>query len=306
MPAAAALRQTVESERGRFFVNRDGTAVFFNRHHTLMAASPSALFDNDAEAMDYRYGADFANHVLVTVIPRKVGLPGLPLWTLENVQRLPPGLRRITVSYRAPDGSPMGALNVSALVFAANSRPDGSGFPVTITGLIVEAGASSALLEFRNESGATAYLLPGAQLIGRPLYVGTPIEIERTDIVSVTFHGQRTQVLNVPLLDSADEADQMASYELRLRHEPQGVVTFLETSNRTHPQHVLARALFDRICLLDAQTGHDAEYLIIGEVHEVDLGGARHGVRWTLERADPTLFWQIESSHLDQTTTVAY
>jgi hypothetical protein len=200
----------------------------------------------------------------------------------------------------------MGALDVVTLIFAANSKADGSGFPVTITGLIVEAGASSALLEFRNESGATAYLLPGAQLLGTPLYVGTPIEIERTDAVSVTFHGQDTRILNVPLLDSADEADQMAAYELRLSHQPQGVITALETSSRTHPQYVVEWVLFDRIRVIDTQTAHDAEYLIVGEAHEVDLGGTRHRVRWTLERADPTLFWQIESSHLDQTTTVAY
>ena len=306
VPGDAALRQTVESERGRFFVNREGTAVFYNRHHTLTAAAPSAIFADEAEGLKYRYGADFANHVRVTVIPRQIGVPNSPLWTLENVQRLPPGVRRITVSYRASDGSPMGALNVSALLFAANSRADGAGLPVTITGLIVEAGASSAVLEFRNESGATAYLMPGALLLGTPLLIGTPIEIEKTGTVSVTFFGQRALVLNVPLLDSADEAEQMAAYELRLRRQPQGIVPSLETSNRTHPQHVLARTLFDRIRLSDTQIGHDAEYLIIGEAHEVDLGGTRHHVSWTLERADPTLFWQIDSSRLDQTTTVAY
>jgi hypothetical protein len=107
-------------------------------------------------------------------------------------------------------------------------------------------------------------------------------------------------------VDSVDEADQIARYELRLRSQPRGVITALETSTRAHPQHVLARSLFDRIAIHETQTGHDAEYLIVGETHEVTLGGTRHHVRWTLEHADPTLFWQIESSHLDQTTTVAY
>jgi hypothetical protein len=306
IPADAALRQTVESERGRCFANRQGEVVFYNRHHTLITTAPSAVLDNDAEALDYGYGANFANHVLVMIIPRKVGLPNSPLWTLENVQRLPPGVRRITVSYRDPDGNAMGALSVSALTFAANSQPDGNGFSISITGLIVEAGASAALLEFRNESGTTVYLLPGAQVLGTPLYIGAPIEIEQTDTVSVTFHGQRTRVFTAPLLDSADEADQMARYELRLRREPQGVVTALATSTRAHPQQVLARTLFDRIRVMDGQTGHDAEYLIVGEAHDIDLGGTRHRVRWTLERADPTLFWQIDSSRLDQTTTAAY
>lgn len=307
IPADAALRQVVESERGRFFVNREGTALFYNRHHALISASPVATFEDEMEDMTYAYGDDFANRVRVSVIPRKVGAPNSPLWTLENTQRLPPGVRRIVVSYRAADGSPMGALAISKLIFSANSKPDGTGVPVNaVVSVIIEAGASAATLEFRNESGATAYVLPGAQLFGTPLLIGVPIEVEHADYTSITFHGQRVLALNVPLVDSADEADQMARYELRLRHDPRGAVTFLETSTRTHPQHVLARSLFDRIAVVETQSGHDSEYLIVGEAHEVDLAGTRHRVRWTLERADPTLFWQVESSHLDQTTIVAY
>jgi hypothetical protein len=307
IPADDALRQVVESERGRFFVNREGTAVFYNRHHALISASPAASFEDDMEALTYAYGDDFANCIRVSVIPRKVGEPNSPLWTLENPQRLPPGVRRMIVSYRAADGSPMGALDVSHLTFSVNSKSDGTGVPVEdVISVIIEPGASAATLEFRNESGATAYLMPGAQLIGTPLLIGVPIEVEHADYTSITFHGQRMLTLNVPLVDSADEADQMARYESHLRHDPRGVVTAIETSTRTHPQQVLARTLFDRIVIGETQTGHDSEYLIIGEAHEVDLAGTRHRVRWTLERADPTLFWQVESSHLDQTTIVAY
>jgi hypothetical protein len=307
IPTDAALGQVVESERGRFFVSREGTAVFYNRHHALIARSPVAAFDDEMEAMTYTYGSDFANRVRVSVIPRKVGAPNAPLWTLENVQRLPPGVRRIVVSYRAADGSPMGALAVSQLVFSANTLPDGTGVPVNeVSAVIVEAGASATTLEFRNASGTTVYLLPGAQLLGTPLLIGGPIEVEHADYTSITFHGQRSLALDVPLVDSADEADQMARYELRLRSAPRGTVPFLETSTRTHPQHVLAGSLFDRIAVVETQTGHEAEYLIVGEAHQVDLAGTRHRVRWTLERADPTLFWQVGASNLDQTTVVAY
>lgn len=304
--ADAALRQTVESERGRFFISRSGTAMFYNRHHTLTASSPAATFDNDVEAMDYRFGDDFANHVQVAVIPRRVGAPYSPLWTLENAQRLPPGVRRMTVSYRAADGSPMGALAVSGLVFSANSQPDGSGASAAVTGVIAEAGGSTAALEFHNSTGTTVYLLAGAQLLGTPLIIGVPLEIEQLDRTSISFYGQRTLSLAAPLLDSVDDADQMARYELRLRSQPRDVVTAIETSTRTHPQQTLARTLFDRIRVLDAQTEHDGQYFILGEAHQVDLGGARHQVRWTLERADPTMFWQVSYSHLDQTTTAAY
>lgn len=307
IPADDALRQVVESERGRFFINREGTAVFYNRHHALISSSPAATFEDDMEAVTYVYGDEFANRVRVSVIPRKVGTPNSPLWTLENAQRLPPGVRRIVVSYRAGDGSPMGALNISHLNFSANTKPDGTGVSVNgVISVIIEPGASATTLEFRNESGTTVYLLPGAQLIGTPLHIGVPIEVEHADQTSINFHGQRMLTLNVPLVDSADEADPMARYELLLHREPRGVVTALETSTRTHPQHVLARTLFDRIAITETQTGHDAEYLIVGEAHEVDLVGTRHLVRWTLERADPTLFWQIGTSTLDQTTALAY
>lgn len=306
IPADEALRQTVESERGRFFIHRDGTATFYNRHHTLRAAAPAAVFEDDVEALDYSYGAGFANHVQVTVIPRQPGLPNSPLWTLENAQRLPPGTRRFVVSYRAADGSPMGALAVTGLSLSANTKADGTGAPVPVSAAIVEAGASAAALEVRNDSGVTAYLLPGASLLGRPLFIGTPLVVEHSDTLSITFHGCRTLALNVPLVDSADEADQMARYELRVRRLPLGVVSHIETSARTHPQAVLALALFDRIVVRESQTGHAAEYLIVGETHEVTLGGTRHQARWILEPADPTRFWQLDLSLLDETTIVTY
>jgi hypothetical protein len=306
IPADVALCQTVESERGRFFIHRDGTAIFYNRHHTLHAASPVAAFADDFEDMDYIYGADFANHVQVTVIPRRIGAPDTPLWTLDNAQRLPPGLRHFTVSYRASDGSPLGALAVTGLTFETNTRADGSGVPVPVRADIVEAGASAATLEFHNDSGVTAYLLPGGQLFGTPLITGAPIAVEHGDTLSTTVHGRRSLMLDVPLVDSVDEADQMARYELRVRHQPFGVVKEIETSTRSHPQAVLSLTLFDRIRLRETQTGHEGEYLIVGEAHEVTLGGARHRVRWILEPADPTRFWQMDLSLLDESTVVAY
>ena len=306
IPMDAALRQTVDSERGRFFIDREGRAVFYNRHHTLRAAPPSAAFADDVEKLTYLHGGDFVNHVQVTVLPRRIGAPNSPLWTLENNQRIPPGRRRIVVSYRNAEGMPIGALAVTHLTFSANSKPDGSGDPVPVSASIIEAGGNSAVLELHNPSGSTAYLQPGAQLFGTPLITGAPIGVEHVDALSTTFHGRRTLALDLPLVDSADEADQMARYELRLRCQPMGIVKAIATSTRTHPQHVLALTLFDRIRVRETQTGHDAQYLIVGEAHEVDLGGTRHRVRWIVEPADPTRFWQIDLSRLDETATVAY
>jgi hypothetical protein len=200
----------------------------------------------------------------------------------------------------------MGALAVTRLSFSANNKPNGAGLPLPVSASIIEAGASAATLEFRNESGVTAYLQPGAQLLGTPLLTGAPMLVEHSDTLSTTFHGRRTLKLNLPLVDSVDEADQMARYELRMRRQPFGLVRAIETSTRAHPQHTLALTLFDRIVVRETQTGHDAEYWIIGEAHEVDLGGTRHRVRWTLEAADPTRFWQIDLSRLDEACTLAY
>jgi hypothetical protein len=315
VPADFAIRQMVEAERGRFFVNRSGQAIFYNRHHTLLDTTADATFADNFDDLDYAYGQGVVNQVQVTLVPRSIGPASTVLWSLGAPQAIPPGetlFHHIVVRYRDANERPIGALTVippqPGIDFQANTLADGTGLDRTaqVDVLLIAADASAATLEIRNRSSQTAYLLAGAQLRGTPLDLGDPITLRQSDEASIAFHGLNLLSLDLSVLDSLEAADQLARYELARRKDPRGSVRTIRISGQNLLSQVLARTLFDRITIQETQTDHSADYFIVAEAHEVDQGGARHRVAWLLESADASAFWVIGASKLDQTAVLAY
>lgn len=315
LPALDAVRQMAEAERGRFFMDRDGVLVFHNRHYTLLSTTPVAAFSDDMDGLEYAYGADVANCVTVTLLPRSIGAVNTTLWTLENPQALQPGeagVRVLIARYRDAQDRPLGALSVVPPVpyidYTANTLPDGTGEDRTgsVGVLLAETGASAAVLTVRNNGLEPVFLLPGMKLRGTPIIQGDPITLEHIDWTSVSLHGLSALSFNLPALDSVEAADQLARFELARRKDPRGVLWQMTLSGTTHLPQILARTLFDRITITETQTGHSAGYFIIAEHHTVDLGGFRHVVNWLLEPAAAHAFWVIETSLLDHDTVLAY
>lgn len=304
--ADQAVRALVESERGRFFIDRAGTARFFHRHRLLIDSAPAATLTDSMRGLLYRYGADAANRIRVTIRPRSVGAAGTPLWTLANPQKLPPGERRFVARFRDAAGMRIGALTLDGLTYSANAKPDGSGAVKLIDVRVVSAYTDAAEIAVYNSTGETVWLLAGAQITGTPVTFGAPITLEHADGAGIALHSARVLMLDLPLMDSLDEADGLARYERLRRSLPRGTVRSVETTTADQPAHALALTLFDRIRIVETQTGHSADYLIIGERHRIEAGGARHTVRWLLERAESDRFWALGTAALDSTTRLAY
>ncbi len=310
-----AIRQMTESERGCFFTDRFGQLVFYNRHHTLLTSSAVASFSDNMDGLEYVYGADVANQIEVMLIPRSLGTPASVVWKLATPQLIQPGeagIRRIVAPYRDASNQPMGAALVIAPVagvdYQANTLADGTGADrtVALNMVIMEAGASAAVIEIRNTGTTPLYLLAGAQLRGTPLIGGAPALVTQSDYASANLYGLRRLTLHTPALTNIDEADQLARYELARRKSPRGMLRSIQISGTLHLNQILSRTLYDRITIHDTQTNHSADYFIIAEQHTVDLGGARHQTRWLLEPAAANSFWVLNTSTLDQTTTLAY
>ncbi len=310
IPAGEAVRQAAEAERGRFFISRQGTAVFYNRHHLLKDRTPQAVFADDMDGLAYSYGAGLVSRVRVRFSPRVVGAAESELWALGEPHRLPPGFSRIIARFVESDGRPMGALEVlppaRGVDFSASSAADGSGANLSdqVTVMLRAAGFSAAELDIHNRAVGPVYLW--ARLRGTPLYQGDPLVVERVNLYGQAVYGLESLDFNLPALDSAAQADQLARYELARRNLPRGVAASLTLSSPAHRPHILARTLFDRITIREAQTGQDADYFIVAEAHRVGLGGARHEVTWTLESAEANAFWLLGVSRLGRDTVVAY
>ncbi len=310
--AASAIAQTAVSERGRFFCNRAGEAVFYNRHHTLTSTTSAAAFADDMDGLAYAYGADVTNHVQVTLTPRSIGAAHSTLWTLVSSQRIDPGITTLHVRFRDDDDQPTGALlllpPIAGIDFNANTAADGTGTDQTdsVRVQVEREGFSSATLRIISAAGRAVYLQAGMRLRGTPLLIGDPVTIEHVDMESVTFYGQHSLTLNLPTLTSLDEADQMARYELARRKSPRGTIRAITLSTRTHPAHVLARTLFDRITITETQTHHSGDYIIVAEDHHVTKGGTSHTVVWSLEPADSDVYVVIGLHNPDGTRVLAY
>jgi hypothetical protein len=298
LPADKAIEQLMIAEGGRFFFNREGEAVFYNRHHLLQEGEIVAAFEDAMDGIRYRHGGEILNEVEVQIRPRSLGNPDSLLWSLANPIRLKPGvIIRLTSPYKL-EGFPVGAMTVHAPQryedFAAFLREEGLGFEMSreVQVALLEAGASSAVLEIRNRSRHTVYLTR-LEIYGTPLIAGDPVSVTSHDMWSRTFHGTGRLMLNVPILADTEEAEAIAQWEIVRRKLPRGIVRELSTSTRHHPLETLSLSLFDRIRISELQTGHDGIYHILGESHHVEKGGTVHHVSWIVEPAESRQFFVI-------------
>lgn len=305
--ALDAIRAVSEAERGRFFVDRAGCAVFLDRHRALRPGAPAAVFADDMDGLAYTYGADVVRAVRVRCLPRAVGAAGAVLWALPEAQRIAPrGRWTVAAVYRDEAGQPLGALAVIAPVpghdFSASAAPDGSGPDLTaqVDVFLREAGAAAARLEIRSRTAQPLYLR--LQMRGTPLHRGAPLTVEASSAAAAAFYAPAGLALDLPELDSLAQARSIARFELARRRAPRGRALTLALNG--------ARALTlspgDRVRVVETQTGHAADYFIAAEAHEVDRGGSRHRVTWTLEPAAAGVFWTLGRARLGAATRLAY
>jgi hypothetical protein len=289
-----AIRQLAEAEGGRFFFNRNAEAVFYNRHHLLQDNTVAATFEDDVEALVYHYGDSLVNVVEVQILPRNIGAANSLLWSLsQTLTLLRDSETRITANYRF-DAQSVGALEIVKPIFTANSKSNGSGENVTssVQAVLVGVGASAAILEIRNRSKKTVYLTQ-LELHGTVLSTDYPLILTAEDAMSKALYGIHALRMTVPVVTDIEEAQAIADWELLRHSEAQGTIHELQTSTRSHPTETLSLSLFDRIKVIESQTGHNANYHIVSEAHIIDKGGTRHRVSWLLEPAESDIFFVI-------------
>lgn len=304
VPARQGIRELVASERGRFYINREGEAVFLNRHHTLVNKTISATFDDDMHGLDYTYGAVRLNRMTIAMTPREVGDNDTVLWQLDTPQRRAPQ-SQIVLNLRLLDdlNQPIGMLEFDGLTATFNTSEDGTGDVVedNVEVEILRTGFTFMQVQITNSSLQDVYLT-GLTVRGKPLYRRDPLEVVVSDGEGMHIYGLRSETLNLPALSDVETAQAFATYEVTRRKHPAGTVQTLTASTRDHPTEVLSLTLFDRIRITESQTGHSAdEYFIIAESHHVKDGGTHHTVTWTLEPADSQRFVIIDDSNINDT-----
>ena len=298
----AAIGELAASERGRFYISRAGTAVFLNRHATLLRKTLGAHFSDDMAGCAYVYGDDQLNRLTLQVTPRAVGEAGSLLWQLPIAQRVPPRSdTRLRIRLVDERGEPMGLLAFERLAtrFQLGSAPASGVITQNILVKVEQLGATSLQVRVCNYHRRPVWLSL-LNVYGKPLLRGAPLEVRAQDVASMHIQGVRGQRRKLPALSDPHIAQAFADYEVAQRRKPRGVIRELQLDAHQHPAAALGLSLFDRVRVSESHTGHSArDYFIVAEAHEVSAGGAIHKLRWTLEPADMTRYFKINSSHID-------
>ena len=303
----AAVSEIVASERGRFFVDREGALVFLNRHYTLLNETVVAQFADDMSGMSYSYGHERLNRVTLLMRPREIGASDSLLWQLPGAMRLEQR-SELPLTLRLEDelGEPFGLLALDRLVSRFQRAPENRGYTITedLAVDVTRLGMTSVDIRVVNRRFEAVYLTQ-LQLYGKPLYRRDPLAIVEADGEGQYIYGLKQLTLDLPALSDITTARAFAAYEVARRKHPRGLISELRLDARAHGSAALGATLFDRIRVSESQTGHQArDYFIIGEEHHVHDGGATHEVTWVLEPADSSRFVIVNDSAIDDRAEV--
>lgn len=304
MTATEAIYAVVSAERGRFFYNRDGRAVFWDRHYLQLNVTGWGTFTDVFINVDYGYGEDMANVVEVTVRPRALSANDDDiLWTLDEPVSLSPGEERtIRAQFKSDEDAQISGRNVKVPQPGSDFIADAF---INIVGFT--ASANSAEITVRNDAGSDGDV-DEMRVRGQKLTSFRPQTLTAMDPTSVALYGRRTLTIDAGMMSDSNYAQDLADYMLSRRKDPRGVIrkATLANKNDTLTTQMRQRTIGQRIQVVETQTAHAAEYTIVGERHELSEGLKLWLCEWTLEPAAPSNTWLLGATGRSElgTTTI--
>lgn len=326
--AQAYLRDIVIAEcGGRFWWDaRNAQFAFHNRQHDLLNTTIDAAYtDTDVDSASYTYGKDVFNYVTVNYEPRAVGSSGSVLWVDDTVPyTLKVGeTKKVTARYRDPNskGSRVAGLNMLPLAagtdFTATSAnttdPLNSDYSNRI-GLSPVYNAQTAEITlnnygYRNRDVTVTKL----QVRGTPLTTFESTFVTAQDVQSQIDNSLIKKEFNIKLLQDQDTAQQFANYFVNRYSRPVGRVqqiVFTTSKNDSKMSNALTLTVGNKISFTDSWSGHSANYIIVGERHDVTVGEEYlHRCTWVLKLDARAVGWileQVGRGELEQNTYLGF
>ncbi|MDX2077006.1 MAG: hypothetical protein SFZ02_11280 [bacterium] len=298
----AVIHHLVQSERGYFFFNRDGRAVFWNRHHIHAPIVPSATINGNNEfapqQVAYRYGDGLVNEVWVESQPRRLNAEAV-LWSLDSPVTLAPYQQVVLEARLRKDGGQYVGAGGGLVANPTFSQGSAS---ISITPL-----GGKALITLKNSTSQTA-ILTNLTLQGISSARQNALAVVAEDMSSQAQYGRFGMKIKLGSPANALEISSIAQYEVLARATPMGKIdkmSYIESAITAHPQRLLW-TLGDALRVQLAELHHDATYIIIGEVHVVE--GTTHRTEYILlQQGLP--FWTLTATgyaELGETTVVGY
>lgn len=301
------IRETLMAEAGGrfYFQPRTSTWMFINRHHDIFNdTSVATIASTSFEAMDYRYGDDLVNSLVLNYTIKNIGADNTILWASSSsyIRVEASSVRRITGRYLSASAGTrrIGGYNFKPITtdpYVVTS--DAAGTTQIFAGFSVQAvgNGSSVTITIDN---ANIYPIYVFTLIFR----GTPLvwydEIASTSVSrSIKQYDQRTkQPLNIKMIDTPGLANDVLTYLLSKYNQPTSrfdSVTFLANQDATRAGYMINRTIDDRITITHSDLNHNADYIIIGEQHRFNTQSRDHYVTWYLKPVSRETAWVLNT-----------
>lgn len=298
------ISEVVKAERGRFYFDRTGKAVFWNRQHLLVEVTTGGTVNtqslNKPQKLDYTYAQYLANEVRVDASPRQTSTSE-QLWQLERSMTIPANqTNEFEIRLRKSNGQFAGASGLSASPTFTSGTAS-----VSVTPLGGKANVSVI------NSDTTPAVMSALTVSGAPTIQQNSLTVTSMDTDSIGKYGKRGYSLNLAAVESYNDIKAIADFELSRRATPFGAINkieFFNADNGTANAHQITHTIGDRINVVASELSHNADYFIIGEKHEIGLGH-NHKTIWYMEQSAANAFWILGAagySELGNTTILGY
>lgn len=299
-----------------FFSPRSETFKFLSRYHASDTAVSWNVTSSIMDAPKYTYGRDLVNDFALAYYPRAIGAEGTVLYESDNLPITLAALetKRIVVRYRDPanETASVGALEIIEPVrgtdIIANTQSDGSGNTVGARLVVtIIKGASSSEIILSNRRNKPTYITT-LQLRGTPLTTYNREQVFAINDDSIfgdgadetTGNDRKSGFENIYAISNADFAQAYANYKVSAFGQPQQVIEKLvipvNPSDLDTQAKVLSKTVGDVINVVDSYTGHDMDYMIVGEAHTASPNTYLHTVTYTLRPTNRASLFTLDES----------
>lgn len=284
------IHEAVKAERGKFFFRRDGAPVTWNRHHLLYTLTTPTVIP---EPMDYEYsyGDEVYTSINFAVYPRKISPNTNDVVYRSTTELAVPPNGEITVNAQYSD-------DTNVKVAAINPYWDQTGFSaqsgIQVTGM--ELGVNSAKITFTN-SAQEEKLVTGYTIRGIKITISSEINIYIESPNIQTFK-KRPISESFKLLDF-ESANTIAPFELARFSDAAGRIKSIKYVIRdtTYRSFLTNTTMGSILAIPESQTGHSANYIVIGEEIFMTDGQQNLEVTYYVEQLTNLKFIMLDTTN---------
>jgi hypothetical protein len=292
-----ALGDVTDVERGKCIELPDGNVTFWGRSYMfedLPNAVDGTFTDAEENGIEYFYGDHVANRIKVVYRQREVDTKATVIAELPNDTALrSKTVSEIDLRSRNIAGATIGVQSIVQPVpnidfFATQKGKDVTG-QVRVKAKLAPGGVKWVVY---NTVAKNFVLRAGSKQRGVRVVDHGRMAVFAEDTASIDANGVQPFDLNLPLLEDPDIAQTIADGVVYERANLGGVVQSVKfDANKSDAlmKHAVHRAIGDRLAVSETQTGHSADYFIVGIKHLLNSFG-NHVVSFLLEPAPPAIF----------------